>query len=253
MLYYHPYFIFLIERGFVSQLVIERGAVFIADAHYNTHRTDLLDLCDAILQEDIVTTQMWLMGDIFDLLIGPLEHLVTYNHPLIEKLQALSLKIPIIYFEGNHDFLLASLFPKIYVIPRTQHPVILRQDGKVFALSHGDIFTPWGYNLYTWLLRSSVTIKFLDWLTTNRWNGKFALWQVQRLAPKKLCRSIANFEALVKKRYVHLSGIDEVIEGHFHQGVMIKDAAWHYTNLPAYACDQRYGVWDGTQMIWKKL
>ena len=49
---------------------IEQGAIFVADAHYPNHGDDFLKLLKKIDEGEIKTPQLFLVGDIFDLLFG---------------------------------------------------------------------------------------------------------------------------------------------------------------------------------------
>ncbi|EAL5650272.1 UDP-2,3-diacylglucosamine diphosphatase, partial [Campylobacter lari] len=91
-------------------ICIKENAVFIADAHENENRRGFWEFLQALKNDEIQTTQLFLMGDIFDLLIYEIKATHKFAMPYIELLEELAKKIEIIYLEGNHDFNLARFF-----------------------------------------------------------------------------------------------------------------------------------------------
>ena len=167
---------------------LEKGAVFIADAHYRAN--DIVDMQGDFLGDlrgywhDFATNlnattsntkntnatqpnidslflktldsliispppQVFFMGDIADLLIGHIPSSARQNHSLLSKLNALSQQCEVFYFEGNHDFGIdSSLLPNVKIYPRIAQPALFDFGGKIYALAHGDIFIDKGYEIY---------------------------------------------------------------------------------------------------------
>lgn len=225
----------------MSPDTLRHGAIVIADAHCAPWRTLFLDFLRALEKGDIETPQLILMGDIFDLLFGPIETTHLLNAEGIELLQKLSYRMEIVYLDGNHDFLLADLFPQIKVIARAQQPWIAAFEGKQIAFSHGDTAMGWGYELYTLLIRNPVILKILRFIDRIG-NG----WIVRKLAEamqrKHHCKTIAHFEELITRRMTRqsLQGIDTLVEGHFHQNRSFEFPGLRYINVAAFACNARY-------------
>jgi UDP-2,3-diacylglucosamine hydrolase len=213
---------------------INEGALFIADAHYPHHGDEFLELLQALDQGEITTPQLFLMGDIFDLLFGYGYYTPTLYPEAIGLLNKLSEKIEIIYLEGNHDFTLKKIFPNIKVIPRTRQPLIMRMGEKRVALSHGDRYgTGWEYDLFSLLLRSPVI--YLG----KPWEKRIIDAQMRRLSQKKICHKMENFERKTAQiLFYYPEDIDLVIEGHFHQAKRIG----RYISLPALACQKELGI-----------
>ena len=217
------------------------GAILVADAHCAPWRTPFLDFLRAIEREEILTPQLVLMGDIFDLLFGPIAATHLLNAEGIALLNRLSYRIEIVYLEGNHDFLLADLFPRIRVVPRSQQPWVATFGGKTIALSHGDYAMGDGYELYTALIRSPFVLSALR--AFDRIGGGFIVRSLEKAMQKKIhCKTIEGFDSLVAARLKkeNLSGIDILIEGHFHQNESFDFSGIHYINLGAFACNERY-------------
>lgn len=233
---------------------IKSGAILISDAHYNPNRTELFFFLKSILDGEIKTTQIVLMGDIFDFLASQIDYFTIQNKEMIELLNQLSQTIEIIYLEGNHDYNLKELFSNIKVIPRDNQPVICEfwDETKQYSnkkirkiiLSHGDIFTPKGYNLYTSIIRNSRFLKFLNFIDFKNWlTKKIDFW----LRKKDLSEQFEDFEIFAIRRLLlyktHKS--DFIIEGHFHQGKSYK----HYTNLPAFGIACEYKVFPNREIL----
>jgi UDP-2,3-diacylglucosamine hydrolase len=217
------------------------GAILVADAHCAPWRTPFLDFLRALEREEILTPQLVLMGDVFDLLFGPIDATHLLNAEGIALLNRLSRHIEIVYLEGNHDFLLTSLFPRIKVVPREQQPWVTTFEGKTIALSHGDAGMGRGYDLYTFLIRSPRILAALRGV--DRIGGGFIVRKLEKAMQGKVhCKTIEGFESLVSQRLKrqNLDGIDVLIEGHFHQNRSFDLPGLHYINVAAFACNERY-------------
>ncbi len=216
-------------------LNIDESAIFIADSHYNKNRPFLKDILEQISSCDIQTKQLFLMGDIFDFLSDDIRFFQKENSDIIELINQLSKTIEIVYLEGNHDFNLSDTFVNILVISREFQPLICEYQGKKIALSHGDIFMPKAYELYTSFIRSRATGKIANLLDINHIIfRKLNSW----LQNKNICGTLENFEQFAQKRIdlYQPCDVEFIIEGHFHQDKIYKN----YTNLPSVACQKKY-------------
>ena len=137
------------------------GAILIADAHCAPWRTPFIDFLRALESGEIVTPQLILMGDVFDMLYGPISRTYGYSTEGIDLLNRLSARVEIFYLEGNHDFLMSDILPDIQVIRREHQPLMMSFEGKNIALSHGDTAMGMGYEIYTALIRSPLVLGIL--------------------------------------------------------------------------------------------
>jgi UDP-2,3-diacylglucosamine hydrolase len=230
-------------------MIIQDNAIFIADAHYNHKRTQLHKLLVMLQNETLQCTQIFLMGDIFDFLSSEIEYFKLINYKITSSINDLSLTHEIIYLEGNHDFNLKDLFPNVNVIPREKQPIIIESDKKKIALAHGDIFTPFFYNVYTSVIRNHYFMKLINYIDQEHFLSKKV---EEKLLNKKICHKQNNFLHFVQdriKKYNTLLKVDLVIEGHFHQGSQCKQ----YINIPSLACDNRYMVYQNNQFSFNTL
>ena len=190
-------------------------AIFLADTHYNQNRTELKQILLDILNGKTKTSQLILLGDIFDFLAPQIKYFVQQNQTIIDILNQLSRQIQIVYLEGNHDFNLQPLFPDIMVISRANQPYICKQNNQLISLAHGDIFTPIGYEIFTIFIRNRFILFLINLIDMNNWITKrFNTWLLNKNI-KNTCLNIDNF---IKKRvelYARYN-VNKIIEGHFH-------------------------------------
>ena len=227
-------------------MILEDGAVFIADAHYPHHNSVLLKLLKNIEDGEIETKQLFLMGDIFDLLFRDGRYVYEYNREAVEYINRISERVSVIYLEGNHDFCLKKIFPKTEVIPRDKQPLcIYDRDDNLYCLSHGDRYeTGILYNIYSAVIRSPITISLLSPLEKT-----ISKKTLHKLSKKHICGKIANFEVIAKKILSNYPVNATVIEGHYHQGTK----AGRYISLPSLACENRYARYINGNIVFYNL
>lgn len=223
---------------------IKEDALFIADAHYPHHGDKFLTILHDLANQKQQTPQLFLMGDIFDLLFGYNNYIQTFSHDAITLLQTLSESMEIHYFEGNHDFCLQTLFPLIHVYPRKEQPTHFRLGTQDVYLSHGDRYeTGRGYELYTRILRNRLTLSLL-----KPFEKPIIHAQIRQLKQKNICKPLENFESKVEKIRQHYPKESLVIEGHFHQGIQKEN----YFSLPSLVCQKAVGRIRNGTLIFEK-
>lgn len=218
-------------------LSIKKGAVFIADSHLNEKNREFFNFLKKLESNEIITPQLFLMGDIFDFISGESRYFIKQNQESITILNNLSKKIEIVYLEGNHDYNLQSVFPNIKVIKRDNQPFLTKlEDGKSVALSHGDNFINWKYDAYCKFIRNTWFLKFMNFIDFNYFISKKI---EEKLVKKNICHKITNFENIVKRRVKNYD-TQIIIEGHYHQGkeYLIDDK--RYINIPSLCCQKEY-------------
>ncbi len=224
---------------------IKEGALFIADSHYPHHGDEFLTLLKKLASGEIVTPQLFLMGDNFDLLFGYNSYIQTFSFEAIVLLQHLSERVEIHYFEGNHDFLLNDIFTNIKIYPRESQPVIFQLNGQRVGLSHGDRYAlGWKYDLYCRIQRSRWFFKLLN---------PFGKWlidkQISELKQKEICHSMEHFEVRAGEIADSYKDVDLVIEGHYHQAKVIGK----YIALPSLACQGQVGMVRDGEVVFESL
>lgn len=230
-------------------MIIQNHAIFIADAHYNKKRTELFTLLSHIKNGDIQTSQIFLMGDIFDFLTGEIEYFKFLNYKVITLINDLSISHEVIYLEGNHDFNLHKIFPNINIVDRKNQPLYIEHNDLNIALSHGDIFMPKSYEFFTSIFRNHKVLQFINFIDFGNTLSKFA---EKKLIEKKICHKMNNFLGFVHDRvekYNKITQSDLIIEGHYHQGYIGNS----YINIPSLACDNRYMTYQNKQFSFNIL
>lgn len=222
-------------------LSIKQGAIFVADSHYNQKNKQFLLFLKKLENKEIKTTQLFLMGDMIDFISGESKYFIKINKKIIDLINKISQTVEVFYLEGNHDYNLKNLFPKVKVFKRQQQPVDFLFENKTVALAHGDIFTPWHYNLYCKVIRNSFLLKFLNMIDFSNIISKRIY---NFLLKKNICEKISDFESFAKKRIKNYSA-NIVIEGHFHQGKTFKNKEQYYINIPSLCCSKQYMGFDG--------
>ena len=81
-----------------SHTFLKDSAIFIADSHYSHKHNDLKTLLLKIKNEEIKTSQIFLVGDIFHLLL-PFKFLINYNKEIIDLINELSYTKEIYYLK----------------------------------------------------------------------------------------------------------------------------------------------------------
>jgi UDP-2,3-diacylglucosamine hydrolase len=227
-------------------LTLHKEHILVCDVHYNQNRTDFINFLEKIYNQEIITKQLILNGDIFDLLVGVIDYTIDYNKKLIDLINKISKNIEVIYLEGNHDFCLQNIFENIKVYSIKQQPVIFKYHDKKIAISHGDIFTQdFFYDMYVGLIRNKTFLKFLNFVD-KRIDNKISKQIIENQINKNKCYKINDFETIASKRlsfYNHLK-VDMVVEGHHHQDMTFLEKSVKYINLPAFVCNKNYVVLD---------
>ena len=225
------------------KLILQEGAILVADAHYSKKYPQLYEFLKAIDSGEIKTSQLVLMGDVFELLFGPVKRTQRDNKNEIALLNKISSEIEVIYFEGNHDFCLQDIFPKVLVIPLESQPTPVGFADQKIMLSHGDTKMPLGYQVYTKLIRNTLVLKLMNILDIFCSNC-IINWLKGRGEEKNPCYKIDKFKEIIKGRLAYLQNkpLDIIIEGHFHQDVSFKLYSFEYINLASFACNQKYFI-----------
>ncbi len=232
---------------------LQDGAIFIADAHYQVGvREDFYDFLLALEKEEIQTSQLIMMGDMFDLLVGAIDYTVVQNQKIITLINTLSQTKEILYLEGNHDFNLQKLFPKVTLIPRHKQPLHCLYHDKHVILSHGDLYQGWEYNTYCMFIRNPFLLKILNFVDKHRYNfiSKSILKEQKN---KDICRKSNNFSQMIKqksKKYdIAGNRFDVICEGHHHMNEEYSFDGCLYKLFASYACGKSYFTIDFKERI----
>ncbi|EAK9940174.1 UDP-2,3-diacylglucosamine diphosphatase [Campylobacter lari] len=222
-------------------ICIKENAIFIADAHENENRCGFWDFLQALKNKKLQTPQLFLMGDIFDLLIYEVKATHDFAKAYIDLLEELAGEIEIIYLEGNHDFNLAKFFKKVKVVNIKQQPLPCEfQDKTLVKLAHGDIFLKPFLQFFLKSLRNHYLLIFLNFLNVVS-KEKITRKILKNQHKKQLIREIPHFVTLMKERIKHYD-VKFIIEGHYHQDVFLEFESIKYLNLPTFAYKESFFI-----------
>ena len=219
---------------------IKNNSIFIADSHFNGKNQELLMLLEKIANKQLNPSQLFLMGDIIDFISGESKYFIKRNRKIIDLINKISKTIDVFYLEGNHDYNLQTLFPFVKVFKREKQPVNFIFESKTISMSHGDIFTPWHYDLYCKIIRNRFLLIFLNLLDFGNLISKKI---ESTLLKKSICSEIDDFPSFAKKRLINYDA-DIIVEGHFHQGKTFEGNNQTYVNIPSLCCSKKYVVFD---------
>ena len=224
-------------------LVLQEGAILIADAHYSKQNPQLFSFLKDIESKKIKTTQLILMGDIFELLFGTIKKTIKDNQEEVNLINKISLDIEVIYFEGNHDFNLKKVFPNVKVFPIQNQPQVFNFNNQKVELSHGDTKTPFGYQLYTKFIRNRAILSCIGFVNILCFNCVIK-WLKSRGEEKNQAYKINSFKEIIQTRLKNYEdkNLDIVIEGHFHQDTSFELYNLYYKNLSAFSCNRKYFI-----------
>ena len=196
--------------------------ILLADAHLVSPDDHNYQLLLRFLREREADTEtLFIMGDLFDFWMGFPSNPFSQYAPVIDALERLKQSgCRLVYFEGNHDFHLGTVFSSRLGAEIHTAPKIMTIQGKRFLLCHGDQInrSDYGYRLLRLLLHNrlahaavnffppALALRIRDRLQhTSRasYQVNSGRWDYQTI--------ICDFAASVKEQ-----GCDGLITGHFH-------------------------------------
>ncbi len=151
---------------------------FISDIHvqYPGDNRERMLLKFLKISNKLKVEKIFLLGDIFDFMVGEKLKYIDYYNNFFTTLASLQVK-EIHFFEGNHDFHLQSVwnyFQRIYpnspkIVYHTKGTVVIKA-GKRVWLSHGDDIEigNYSYKVYRFFIRSCLIRIFLKWFIPFR-------------------------------------------------------------------------------------
>lgn len=238
--------------------------VFFSDLHIkasgDTASKLFQKLCDSAEVKD--ATHIFLLGDIFDLLIGEhKEYFQKYSEFFDRVIELLDAGKSVVYLEGNHDFHLKKSFEK-FIQTNSQNPnkfqyltagMRFTLDGKSYYICHGDevddeneSFKKWK-NIYTskefaFLVNRILPFKFIDFLGSKVSQNS-----------KNRGRKSFNLEALQTRyrdgaaRLIKSKAVDGIICGHTHiQEQYEVESGKTYFNCGHPLSDHNFLYFNGT-------
>ncbi len=197
-------------------------AIFLADAHLvSPDDANYLLLLRFLHTLEGELDTLYIMGDLFDFWLGFPSHPFTQYDAVLEALERLVARgCRLVYFEGNHDFHLGTVFSERLKAEIHAGPVIESVQGKRLYLCHGDQINreDRAYRLLRYLLRIPLVAtsirhfppswaekikKRLQKRSRAGYSMKSARWDYRRI--------LLDYSRVLQER-----GCEGLITGHFH-------------------------------------
>lgn len=196
--------------------------VFIADAHLVSPEDANYRLLVRFLNElEGEVDALYIMGDLFDFWLGFPSNPFRQYDAILNALENLVLHgCRLVYFEGNHDFHLGTIFSRRLKAEIHAGPAIETVQGKRLYLCHGDQINKDDhlYRLLRFVLRAPPAIACLRFLPPS-WAEKIrVLLQKDSKSGymNKKCRW--DYRQIVTDfaKFQYMKKIDGLVTGHFH-------------------------------------
>ena len=201
---------------------LPRRRIIAADLHCDgsARRLEMLEFLLKTCQQE--GADCWLLGDLFDVWIGPGQLSLEVTRRELEALRrATDSNVDVVVIPGNRDFLLDDAFEQQTGVHVAGDHLLLETGGQKWHLSHGDLFitADRGYLRLRKILRSS----WFRWLVRHMpvflslWLARFlrrgSLRALQRKEPDLLKPDPEAIRELID------AGYDRVVCGHFHRAL----------------------------------
>lgn len=201
--------------------------VFISDVHIRKIGDERAELFLQFLNHDLVAQakKIYLLGDIFDLMVGSKQGYIHQFEPIFRKIKEIAITGKTIHFvEGNHDFHVRKLFEEYFCPGQFVHhtqPFIEEYEGIRFLVCHGDeieLENP-SYERYRRFIKSDIIRDLANTVVPYR-----VIRVIGERASKTSRKYSANYEnQLVKEKYIRSArvacekyGVSKIICGHSH-------------------------------------
>lgn len=212
-------------------------AIFIADAHLvspddSSYRLLLRFLSELEGELDI----LYIMGDLFDFWVGFPSHPFTQYNAVLDALERLVTRgCRLIYFEGNHDFHLGTIFSQRLKAEIHTGPSIESVQGRRLYICHGDQINREDrqYHLLRYLLRTRLVAAAVRhfppaWAEKirERLQKRSQAGYVEKTARWDYRQILLDFALSLQRE-----GCDGLVTGHFHLALHEKVPETEFTIL----------------------
>lgn len=237
---------------------------FVSDVHIRRTGDENSKLFLKFLQHPVTqkAEKIFLLGDIFDLMVGEKnEYLKAFSTEFSEIKKLAESGKEIIFVEGNHDFHLKKLLEKYFKGNKFRHydrPFIEEYDGTKILVCHGDeieLENP-SYQKYRSFIKSGL-IKFL----ANNVAPYIFIKSVGENASQTSRKYSANYENdLVREKFKRSAkqacdqyGVQKTIFGHSHLLEIIQSDSFTYINNGFFPKTQKFSVFEDGKFRFEEI
>lgn len=199
-------------------------------------------------------TQLWLLGDIYDLLVAPIKVWSELHVEVFSELEQLAAQgCRVLWLEGNHDFFIQFLSTELGIEVRDE---VLNEkiEDSIVHLAHGDLANPEDRAYLRWraVTRNALFRGLLrlspDWFSRRFWVPFGINTSAQS---RKKSRAFVTDPRLknIYRDYARdrfRRGSTAVFLGHCHIEDLLVDGDKFYLNLGSWLGPRKsYAVWSG--------
>lgn len=246
---------------------IEGTSVFFSDLHVKNIHDDRWPLLQKFLESSLTQNahNIFFLGDIFDLMIGPHEYYFEHYKQFFDKLaEFINEGKKIYYFQGNHDFHMEKLIFKFfqkYKIEKKSSLILLNKEHifyknnlKVY-LSHGDELDVDNkpYLRYKSIIRSKFSWILANYIVNIKMLNHIASYLAKKSKDNQKDfnwdKSFEKYRTYVQKLWD--IGIHGVIVGHSHVCDAWEEGVHFYYNVGFAPEERQFLFWgdDGLQFV----
>ncbi len=216
---------------------IKKGAIFIADAHANfSNRKSFLFFLKMIKNGKIPCKQLFFLGDMFDFL-SDTTYTKKHYKIFINLINEISQKIEIFYFEGNHDFNLKEIFKNVKIFSFYEQVKIFEFENEKISICHGDNGLKW-FEKIILCFRNKKFLLFWDFVD-KIFDFKISKFILNFQLKKKIYYDLQNFKQIIYPK-IGFYKTNLILEGHYHQGKILKFDEKIYINLASFGVSKIY-------------
>jgi UDP-2,3-diacylglucosamine hydrolase len=176
-----------------------------------------------------------LLGDLFEVWVGPREALTPAQAGVLEALARTAEARPVTYLAGNRDYLVAEEVARLGISVR--EALRLSAGGRRFHFEHGDLINTSDrpYLAFREVARSAAARAFVGALPP-RWAARLGLFLEGRLSGTnrvfKRYEPVRELERWAEDLKAH--GVDEAVVGHFHRSGTVRSGGLVVRFVPQF-------------------
>ncbi len=243
-------------------------AIF-SDLHLSTHRFPEHEgiFVKTLQQLRIDCDELWLLGDIFDLLVGPFDFWKSIHKDFFKELNEwVQAGKKVLWIQGNHDFYLKDLLDREGIESSDDHIIKAYANQRLY-LAHGDLVDTEDQKYLDWRAKTRSPLFRKILLLIPPFLQEQLILKIGHALSKKsrkksgAYQSSENSKAL-KELYRKFSenqwneGFRGVFLGHSHMDDLhiSKDESSFYLNLGTWLDGApRYAIWDSSEYNYPKV
>lgn len=248
-----------------SDHILKTPSVFFSDLHVKSNSDTRYELLQKFLcsEQAKISKQIFLLGDIFDLMIGPhATYLEEYKKFFDLLADYLNQGKNIFYFQGNHDFHIHKLFEMFYLKYNLKKNVVVLDEPLVFKLNEKNIYLGHGdeldienlpYMRYKKIIRSRLASFIANHIVSKNMLNRVAAFLAKKSKDNQKDFNWDKTFVLYRNYIQQLwgRGIHGVIVGHSHVCDAWEEGIHFYYNV-GYAPEERQFLFlnqDGLQFV----